>query len=1077
MNNYVVYHLHDEMSLLDSVTKFTDYVDMAIENNMKAIACTNHGNIYHWIERVLYCQEKGIKYLHGCEVYLTESLEEKIRDNYHTVLIAKNKEGIKELNTLVGLATRKDHMYYKPRLSFEEFLNISDNIIKISACLQSPLNRYNKNSLLYEKVSKHYDYYEIQYHDCDDQREYNHYLYGLSKKNNIPLIVGTDTHSSNKYKAECRTMRQYSKNITFENEDEFDLTFKNYQELLDMFSLQNGSIPKDEILKAINNTNIMADSCDEIILDTSFKYPILSDNDEETLKQRVNKMYAEKIEKGIIDGDNPQYIENIHEEFRVLKKIGMLSFMLFMSEMIEWCEDNGIPTCPCRGSVGGSTLAYIIGITDVNPIIWKTYFSRFANEDRKEIGDIDCDFSPSQRELVYEYIINRFGWEKTAYILAIGTSAEKGTIDDIGRGLDLMYKKKGEHSIYTLSFVEKIKKEYEVDPQKAREDYPELFYYFDGMVNTAVSQSMHPAGIVASPITLYDNYGIFYNKDDQIVLQIDMEEVHEVSLVKYDILGLKNIEVIKDCCEYANVEYPKCHTINFDDEEVWADMIECPIGIFQFESDFASKTLKEFEPHKINDLSLVNASIRPSGSSYRDDLIAKKPHKNPSKLIDDLLADNNGYLVFQEDTIAFLQNICGLSGSDADNIRRAIGRKQRDRLEKAMPQILEGYCSKSDKPRKEAEEEAKAFLQIIEDSANYQFGKNHSTGYSIIGYYCAYFRYYYPLEFTTSYLNNANNSEDINDGHELAKVKGITIKPPKFRYSRAEYFMDKETNSIYKGMASIKYMNAEVSEQLYGLKDNQYDNFMDLLIDIYDKTSINSRQLNILIAIDFFEEFGESQKLLDIVKLYENIMSKKIKSKKGEVSFNKVDLPYPQEIIEKYATEKSKEDKYKQYKVENALGLCYELMNDIPNMEMSSIDKIRINLDAMGECNYYFEDYNPTTCIVVDVITKFKTKKAWLFSIASGHIAEVNIGEGYYNLQPFKALDVIDVFEITQKPKKEKREVEVEDKNGNKVTKMKYVPTGEMKLYLSEYHLLDKEEIDELNEQEKEYREGLIYED
>ncbi len=1074
MSNYVVYHLHDEMSLLDSVTKFTDYVDMAIENNMKAIACTNHGNIYHWIERVLYCQEKGIKYLHGCEVYLTESLEEKIRDNYHTVLIAKNKEGIKELNTLVGLATRKDHMYYKPRLSFEEFLNISDNIIKISACLQSPLNRYNKNSLLYEKVSKHYDYYEIQYHDCDDQREYNHYLYGLSKKNNIPLIVGTDTHSSNKYKAECRTMRQYSKNITFENEDEFDLTFKNYQELLDMFSLQNGSIPKDEILKAINNTNIMADSCDEIILDTSFKYPILSDNDEETLKQRVNKMYAEKIEKGIIDGDNPQYIENIHEEFRVLKKIGMLSFMLFMSEMIEWCEDNGIPTCPCRGSVGGSTLAYIIGITDVNPIIWKTYFSRFANEDRKEIGDIDCDFSPSQRELVYEYIINRFGWEKTAYILAIGTSAEKGTIDDIGRGLDLMYKKKGEHSIYTLSFVEKIKKEYEVDPQKAREDYPELFYYFDGMVNTAVSQSMHPAGIVASPITLYDNYGIFYNKDDQIVLQIDMEEVHEVSLVKYDILGLKNIEVIKDCCEYANVEYPKCHTINFDDEEVWADMIECPIGIFQFESDFASKTLKEFEPHKINDLSLVNASIRPSGSSYRDDLIAKKPHKNPSKLIDDLLADNNGYLVFQEDTIAFLQNICGLSGSDADNIRRAIGRKQRDRLEKAMPQILEGYCSKSDKPRKEAEEEAKAFLQIIEDSANYQFGKNHSTGYSIIGYYCAYFRYYYPLEFTTSYLNNANNSEDINDGHELAKVKGITIKPPKFRYSRAEYFMDKETNSIYKGMASIKYMNAEVSEQLYGLKDNQYDNFMDLLIDIYDKTSINSRQLNILIAIDFFEEFGKSQMLLDIVKLYENIMSKKIKSKKGEVSFNKTDLPYPREIIEKYATEKSKEDKYKQYKVENALGLCYELMNDIPNMEMSSIDKIRINLDAMGECNYYFEDYNPTTCIVVDVITKFKTKKAWLFNIASGHIAEVNIGEGYYNLQPFKALDVIDVFEITQKPKKERREVEVEDKNGNKVTKMKYVPTGEMRLYLSEYHLLDKEEIDELNEEEKEYREGLL---
>lgn len=1070
MSNYVVYHLHDEMSLLDSVTKFTDYVDMAVENKMKAIACTNHGNIYHWIERVLYCQKKGIKYLHGCEVYLTESLEDKIRDNYHTVLIAKNQEGIKELNTLVGLATRKDHMYYKPRLSFEEFLNISDNIIKISACLQSPLNRYDKKTSLYEKVSKHYDYYEIQYHNCDDQREYNYYLYELSKKNNIPLIVGTDTHSSNKYKAECRTMRQYSKNITFENEDEFDLTFKNYQELLDMFSLQDGNIPKEDILEAINNTNIMADNCEEIVLDVSFKYPILSNNDEETLKKRINKMYAEKVEKGIIDGNNPKYIENIHEEFRVLKKIGMLSFMLFMSEMIEWCENNGIPTCPCRGSVGGSTLAYITGITDVDPIRWNTYFSRFANEDRKEIGDIDCDFSPSQRELVYKYIIERFGWKKTAYILAIGTSAEKGTIDDIGRGLDLMYKKNGQHSKYNLKYVEQIKKDYEVDPIKAREEYSELFYYFDGMVNTAVSQSMHPAGIVASPITLYDNYGIFYNKDGQIVLQIDMEEVHEVSLVKYDILGLKNIEVIKDCCEYANVEYPKCHTVNFDDDEVWADMIKCPIGIFQFESDFASKTLKDFEPHKINDLSLVNASIRPSGTSYRDDLIAKKPHKNPSKLIDNLLSDNNGYLVFQEDTIAFLQNICGLSGSDADNIRRAIGRKQRDRLEKAMPQILEGYCSKSDKPRKEAEEEAKAFLQIIEDSANYQFGKNHSTGYSIIGYYCAYFRYYYPLEFTTSYLNNANNSDDINDGHELAKVKGITILPPKFRYSKAEYFMDKETNSIYKGMASIKYMNEQVSQELYMLKDNKYDSFMDLLIDLNDKTSINSRQLNILIAIDFFEEFGKSQKLLDIIDLYEKIMSKKMKSKKGEVSFNKINLPYPKEIIEKYATEKSREDKYKQYKVEKALELCNELMSNIEDNEMPSIDKVRINLEMTGECNYYFEDYDSSTCIVIDVVTKFKNKKAWIFNISTGKTIEIKVGEGFYEAQPFKAFSVINVLHMFQKAKKEKKEVESIDKDGNTIIKTKWVQNGEFEIWCDEYHLLNKEDIDELNYEEYEYR-------
>ena len=420
-------------------------------------------------------------------------------------------------------------------------------------------------------------------------------------------------------------------------------------------------------------------------------------------------------------------------------------------------------------------------------------------------------------------------------------------------------------------------------------------------------------------------------------------------------------------------------------------------------------------------------------------------------------------MVFQEDTIAFLQNICGLSGSDADNIRRAIGRKQKDRLEKAMPQILEGYCSKSDKPREEAELEAKTFLQIIEDSANYQFGKNHSTGYSIIGYYCAYFRYHYPLEFVTAYLNNAKNSDDINDGQELARLKGITFKQPRFRYSKAEYFMDKENNAIYKGIASIKYMNENVANEMYELRDNKYNNFMELLIDLQEKTSLNSRQLNILIAIDFFEEFGKSQKLLDILDLFNNVMSKKLKSKKGEVSFNKSNPPYPKEIIEKYATEKSKEERYKQYKVERVEGLCNELMENILDMEMPSIEKVRINLEMMGECNYHYEDYANSICVVLDIDTKYKTKKAKLFNVASGRIAEVKIGEGDFSFLPFKNLDVVEIQTMIAKPKK----VEVIKENGKK--SWRNSPT-EKEFYLTEYLVLNDEEIEGLNREEREYR-------
>lgn len=268
-----------------------------------------------------------------------------------------------------------------------------------------------------------------------DQIRYNKMLYKASKKYNKPLIAGTDTHSIDSYKAECRSILQKAKHIEFSNEDEFDLTYKSYDELVDMFK-QQGSLPMNVVLEAIENTNRMADSVTDYELDTAFKYPILYDNEEEVFVERIYRMYHEKLDKGIIQPD-PRYEENIKEELRVFKKIGMVGFMLFMSELVCWCWDNGIPIGFCRGSVGGSTIAYLTDIIDVNPVVWNTVFSRFANEDRKEIGDIDLDIAPSQRHLVYEHIIEKFGADKTAYVLAIGTISDKGTIDEIGRALNM----------------------------------------------------------------------------------------------------------------------------------------------------------------------------------------------------------------------------------------------------------------------------------------------------------------------------------------------------------------------------------------------------------------------------------------------------------------------------------------------------------------------------------------------------------------------------------------------------------------------------------------------------------------
>lgn len=703
-NNYTVYHLHTELSLLDSCTNYRLYVDKAKELGQTAICFTEHGNIFNWVEKKMYCDEHGIKYMHGVECYLTSALSPKVRDNYHTVLIAKNYDGVKELNALIDLSSQEDHFYYDPRLSLDEFKQISNNIIKISACLGSPLNKLRDEELI-----RYYDYLEVQPHvNNEDQQNYNMWLAAMSEKYKIPLIAGTDTHSISAYKAECRSILQKAKFINTSWEDENDLTYKTYDELVNMFERQ-GALQPSCYMQAIENTNIMAASVEPFELDTSFKYPVLYDDEEAVMKQRIISMLKDKLRKGIIQ-NNPRYIQQIQEEMRVFKKIGMIGFMLFMSELVSWCWEHNIPIGPCRGSVGGSVVAYITDIIDVDPIVWNTVFSRFANEDRREIGDIDIDIPPSLRYLVYEHIIERFGADKTAYILAIGTISDKGTIDEIGRALK-----------YPLDLVVEIKKAYEASPDAAKERYPELFYYFDGLLNTAISQSMHPAGIVVSPITLPDNYGTFYH-DGKRILTINMEEIHELNLVKYDLLGLKSEEIIMDCCTLANIPYPKSHMVDWDDNKVWDDIITSPVGIFQFEGDYAFQMLKQFKPRKINHLSLVNAALRPSGASYRDRLLAKEINKNPSDIIDELLKENFGYLVFQEDTIAFLQKICGLSGSDADNIRRAIGRKQKDRLDKAMPQILEGYCKMSSQSRDVAEQEAKTFLQIIEDSSNYQFG-------------------------------------------------------------------------------------------------------------------------------------------------------------------------------------------------------------------------------------------------------------------------------------------------------------------------------------------------------------------
>jgi DNA polymerase III subunit alpha len=1044
---------------------------------MKAIAFSNHGGIYDWIKKKQDCDKAGIKYIHGIELYVCKEFSDNDR-GCHIGLYSKDYEGVLELNKLISISTSKGknednsdrHFYFNPRISLQELKNTSSKIIITTACLASPLWKWtnDESSIKYRdellewlSLNKDRCFLEVQYHNYDHQKQYNKLLYNWSVKYDIPLIAGTDTHSSNSYKAECRKILKISKDSYYGEEDEFDLTWKTYDELIDCFKVQN-ILPEDIYIEAIENTNKFADMISEFKLDKSLKYPTLYGEDvREQWKALIYKCLKTKIENKDIDLNKQEiYKKKIIEEFNVMCKLGMESFMIFMSELISWCKENDIPCGTGRGSVCGSVIAYITNITDVDPLVWNTVFSRFCNEDRVSLGDIDVDFAPEDREKVYKYIIKRFTPEKTARIITFGTLQDRGCIDVLAKGLnyhdlDKVAEIKNKFDDYFLQYSKIIQEEVNLEElvedkilesttiqfgnhdiyvdkinnidaknkaikiintyEQLRNDNQDLFYYFKGLKGTIISKGSHASGIIGSPITLDDNMGVFY-KDGDIDLPMStcaMKAVDSLNYTKFDILGLKTVGVIKDACKYIGIPYPQASKINWSDKKVWKNMITSQQGVFQFEGDYAFNLLKDFKPSTINHMSMVNAALRPSGKSYRDKMISGEVNKNPSEEIDELLKDNRGYLIFQEDTIKFLTDICDFSGSLADTTRRAIGKKDEELLKKQLPKILDGYCKHSSQPRDVAEEEAKQFVQIIQDSSEYQFGYNHSTAYSMNGYECVMLRTYYPIEFIAAYLNRAEDTKDTNYGIELAKQYNISINPISYGKSLSEYTIDKENNAIYKGIYSIKYCNSQIANELMNLAQNKnYTDFIELLSDIKTKTSLDARNIKILTGLNFFKMFGENKYLLNVIDIYDKFSTcKQINKNKFE------ELNLSEYIMKKYS---NKETPALYKEIDNA-GLINELCSKLENKPMGIIESIKFEKEYLEYVIYTNPEVSENYYIIIEYKTYKDTTKPYFTarSIKTGDEIKSRIKQSkIYKEHPFGLYNVLKIKEFEKQFKK-----------------------------------------------------------
>lgn len=1163
---------------------------------MKAMAFTEHGSVFSWVNKKRHIEKAGMKYIHGEEFYVTKTIEPgeygvptKIRDNYHCSLYAKNFEGVKELNQLSSASfNRQDgHYYYAPRITLDELINTSDNIIVSTACLGGILHNGEDDVrevfINFLIQNKHRCFLEIQHHSdaAGEQGAYNKYLFSLSKSIGIPLIAGTDTHALNAEHMVGRAILQKAKKVHFADEDSWDLTFKTYDELVAAYKKQN-VLPMEVVLEAIENTNRLADMVEEFPLDESYKYPHLWADSEGTFLRKIEEGI---VRRGVDKYPNYQeYRDRIEEELKAYRHNGAIDFMLLMEDILNWCRTQDIQVGYGRGSVNGSVIAWLLGITEMDSIKHNLNFERFMNIERVSLSDIDTDFPPSRIEEVKDYIFSKTGLY-CSDIITFNTIADKGAIRDVGRALEI-----------PLDEVDEICKAFESNEEKLRKKYPELFKYVDLVKGVIVSVGSHPCGCIVSPESLTDNAATFTTSTSKYpISQIYMKEVDGLNYVKLDLLRLDTIELINDTCKLAGIPRLTPDNVDINDVAVWNSMRDDSTGIFQWESDtgadyikklLSDENIKKFQAvdehvDRMTLLTIGNSAIRPAGASYRDDLANGVVRKSGSQAIDDFLKPTFGYLVFQCQIIEFLHQYCGFTMGEADIVRRCVdeyteilmGDGTRKKIRNILPgEMVLSYCGEmgaplvprrvnkvydngiqiayfirtdsqkellataehkiltargwircgdltiSDRivardesgplrlecvtdigyasglshvydleveethnyiadgmvvhncfakklgtenhipviknggymigldgePKKdhyiagftetmkknygmspeESEKTITAFLQVIIDASNYLFSLNHSQPYSYEGYVSGWLRYHYPVEFITTALNiNVDKEEKTLALTRYAKAHGIQILPPKFRHSKAAYFCNAESREIYKGIGSIKFMNAQVADELYALKDEQFEDFIDLLVAV-KKTSCNSRQLQILIELDYFSEFGDVNFLLTINNLFGEIY--------GKQQIKKDKIPKLGEYItEMDVRQFAEKESEKTFTKVDMFRLLKYLAATIQVPPATIMERISYQKENLGYVDIIDKKY-AGLALVMSVNTKW-TPWLTLYALANGKTIECKVDKRDYNRQPVKEGDVVRIEGQTYKSKQRKTENGFEAVPGSKV--------------------------------------------
>lgn len=902
-------HLHTEYSLLDGAIGLDTLIKYGKKFDFKALAITDHGNVFGGVKFFQKCKKAGIKPILGMEAYFTENAKIKNAENkyYHLILLVENQEGYKNLCALNAYAYQEG-FYFKPRIDYDILKKHSAGLIVTSACLGGHIPKlFQQNNLkeIDERVDWFLDvfgkerfYLEVQPDEQEEQKILNKQLFDLAKRRSIDLVAAGDCHYPSLDDHEAHEIM-----LAIQTHDQIDnpnrytfgkcrVPIRSTEEMLSLF-------PGHE--EAVWNAGKIADRCSFDFETNKLFFPKFAIPEGQTTDSYFEKACKEGLarlkDNELIDKQNNAYDQRLDLEIKMIINMGFVGYFLVVSDFIQWAYRNGIPVGPGRGSAAGSLVAWALQITNIDPLKYNLLFERFLNPERVSWPDIDIDFCIERREEVINYICQKYGHENVCHIITFGTMMAKGAIKDVARALGFSFE---DSNAITSLIPDQLKitltealeqeprlKELIAQNPKAKKMF-DIAFKLEGLTRHA---SKHAAGIVISPEPVAQVLPLYIpSKTTELVAQYGMSELEYIGFLKIDLLGLKNLTLIDHVLKMINQLYGIIIDINklpLDDEKTFKLLCEGKTsGVFQLESDGLKEVLRKLQPNKFEDVIAVNALYRPGplGSGMVDDFVARRHGRQKIvylfQELAPILEETYGVIVYQEQVMKIASTIGGYSLGEADILRRAMGKKKPEEMQKQESIFTERATQKGFNTKK-----AKELFDLMAYFAGYGFNKSHSAAYALIAYQTAYLKAHYPAVFMACLLSlEADNAEKMAFYIDEAKSLGITMLSPNINQSHIKFTVIEE--KILFGLQGIKSVGLVSLENIIAerTKKGPFTDLLDFCKRI-DLRSANKRVLENLIfagACDMLPG-NRAQKYEELSLIIEKAITHKKDSATGQM--------------------------------------------------------------------------------------------------------------------------------------------------------------------------------------------------